>query len=108
MPARTRIIPLLGAIWWIAGCGGQGSTNATYLYYRDVKPIVDAKCVMCHHDGGVAPFALDAYDKVVAQKVGILTAVPARIMPPWPPGQGCTDYYADRSLSDDQIKTITG
>ena len=30
-------------------------------YYRDVKPILDARCGGCHYSGGIAPFALQTY-----------------------------------------------
>src|ERR1700687_5886797 len=37
----------------------------------------------------------------------ISTVVGQRIMPPWPPARGCTDYKEDRSLTDQQISLVT-
>src|SRR5258708_39478760 len=38
--------------------------TATTSYYRDIKPIVDAKCTQCHFEGGIAPFALTSFTHV--------------------------------------------
>src|SRR5438105_2877489 len=46
--AAAALAVVLGAS---AGPGGP-------TYYRDVAPILDAKCTSCHHLGGIAPFAL--------------------------------------------------
>ena len=67
-------------------------------YYRDVKPIIDQKCIKCHTDGGIAPFSLTTFDQVSAVKDAIVAAVSAGIMPPWPPAKGCSEYADVRSL----------
>ncbi len=89
----------------LSACSGT-TAPAEVTYYRDVKSIVDAKCVTCHQEGGIAPFALTAPEDVVFYARAIQAATAAKTMPPWPPGAGCTDYARDRSLTADQIKTI--
>jgi hypothetical protein len=99
-----------------AACGSDGGSppdnpdaaNTPVLtYYKDVKPIVDAKCTMCHVDGGIAPFPLLQYGDFESLEGMIKEAVGTRLMPPWPPSAECNSYYADRSLTDEQIATIT-
>jgi hypothetical protein len=75
-------------------------------YYRDVKPIVDQKCVTCHTEGGIAPFGLTKFADVDVMKGAIESAVAVGYMPPWPPAKDCGEYTDDRSLSDAQIATI--
>jgi hypothetical protein len=87
------------------GCDGN---DAAITYYRDVKPLLDANCVRCHHDGGIAPMPLTTYDEVFDFSGKIQEKVTMRIMPPWLAGQGCRDYLADRSLTDEEIATISG
>jgi hypothetical protein len=82
------------------------SVPANPTYYADVKPIVDAKCTGCHVPGGIAPFPLVTYDDVSTHADMIGPAVKQRLMPPWPPGQGCTEYAGDRSLPQAMIDTI--
>ncbi|KYF99052.1 monooxygenase [Sorangium cellulosum] len=98
----------------IAGCGGDdgagaaagGGVAAAASYYRDVKPIFDARCAGCHSAGGVAPFSLEGPDAAVPWAPLIKRAVVERTMPPWPADGACADYVGDRSLSEQQIQTI--
>jgi len=83
------------------------SDPSAVTYYRDLKPLLESKCVNCHSDGGIAPFALTSLDAVVSHKAEIRVAVMNRVMPPWLAGKGCSDYQYDRSLSDDQINLVT-
>lgn len=93
----------------LAGCSAQSPAHITggdssLTFWKDVKPLMDAKCTMCHYDGGIAPFAMDDYQTVLSHVSEIDTAVSTRVMPPWLAKPGCNSYKADRSLSDDQIK----
>lgn len=75
-------------------------------YRRDVKPIVDARCVPCHQPDGAAPFSLTDHASVRASRTAIATAVTSGTMPPWHAADDCADYVADRSLDDAQIATL--
>jgi hypothetical protein len=92
-----------------AGPGGGDTLTdnpAGLQYYRDVKPIIDAKCNSCHAEGGIGPFALVTYENVSSLAGVIKDQVASKTMPPWPPNASCNDYSGDRSLSDAQIDTI--
>lgn len=97
----------------IAGCGGDetgaaagGGAPAVASYYRDVKPLLDAKCAGCHDGRGIAPFSVEQYDTVLPWVGLIKQAVVERTMPPWPADSACAEYVGDRSLSEEQIQTI--
>lgn len=90
-----------------AGAGGAAPTDLL-TYYVDAKPIIDAKCAGCHTPGGIAPFALETYAEVAAQKNSIASAITAGTMPPWPPAASCDDYVGARSLSPAEIATLNG
>ena len=68
-------------------------------YYEDAKAILDARCVGCHRDDGIAPFALADYAGVSMWRAAIEAVVRNGAMPPWPPDPCCADYLYDRSLS---------
>ena len=90
------------------GTGGPGTPAAgAPTYYRDVKPLVDAKCSNCHVEGGIGPFALTTYEEVRAARGAVEAAVVAKTMPPWPADNDCNDYLGNRSLDDEQIDLIT-
>jgi len=96
----------------VGACGGGNSDGpdapvaSGRTYYQDVKPILDAKCTMCHRTGGIAPFALGSYEDV-ADRVGVVKqAIADGTMPPWPPDADCNEYVGDRSLDATQRQTI--
>jgi hypothetical protein len=68
-----------------AGSAAPGPT-----WYRDVEPIVIAKCQGCHTDGGIAPFPLGGYEEVTALRGTIRDAVATRTMPPLQPDPCCS------------------
>lgn len=82
--------------------GAAPATNLTY--HRDIARILQANCVECHHSGGVAPFALDAYDAVIEHAGMIKKQVERGAMPPWfaaPPAAGAHSPWSnDRSLAE--------
>lgn len=110
----TALFTTLAA--FLAGCAGETSSAGTDgsggapatgpTYYADAKPILDAKCATCHTEGGIAPFALETYDQVAAQKVAIAGAMNAGTMPPWPPSESCSDYLGPRALTADQLAVL--
>jgi peroxiredoxin/mono/diheme cytochrome c family protein len=76
-------------------------THATY--HRDVARILQQNCITCHHDKGIAPFALDDLADVQDRVKAIQRVVEAGTMPPWfaaPAPEGKENPWAnDRSLS---------
>ncbi len=79
-------------------------------YHARVERIIQNNCVECHRKGGVAPFVLDTYDEVVANKAMIKKTVDKGTMPPWfatPPKKGEHSVFAnDRSLSESDKKDL--
>lgn len=103
----------MGIALAVAGCGGDdtgaaasGGPPAVTSYYRDVKPLLDARCAGCHDGRGIAPFSVERYDLVAPWAALIKQAVVERTMPPWPADNACAEYVGDRSLSEAQIQTI--
>ena len=75
-------------------------------YYKDVKPILDARCAGCHVEDGLAPFPLTTYDDAFQHHGLAAYAVETRQMPPWPPNDCCAEYRWKRSLAPEEIATI--
>ncbi len=96
------------AVLVAAGCHSSPSSSGPLTYWRSVKPIADAKCVGCHTANNIAPFTLESFADFKAHTDQVRIAVANRIMPPWPPNQGCSQYLDDRSLTDGEIAAITG
>ncbi|WP_437563234.1 monooxygenase [Sorangium sp. So ce542] len=108
--ARVALLALMSA--GAVGCSNadaehaSSSPGAPPTYYRDVKPVLDAKCGGCHVAGGIGPFALTTADDAVMGKDAIVAAVQSRRMPPWPPSPECAELAHDPSLTDSQIDAL--
>ena len=92
------------------GAETEGTTTEAgepaVVYYRDVKPILDAACVSCHRAGDIAPFALENYGEASMWGELLIPEIEARTMPPWGASSECNTYRHDPSLSDEEIATV--
>ena len=82
-------------------------------FYKDVLPILQENCQVCHRPGGanlggmVAPMAFVTYDETRPWAKAMAKQVSERSMPPWhaaPEQHGKFDN--ERTLSQEQIDTI--
>lgn len=79
---------------------------AQQITYNDVQPIVQVKCVPCHHPGGGAPFSLLNYEDLTKRASFIKEVVETRYMPPWRADNQYVHFANDRSLSNKEINLI--
>jgi hypothetical protein len=77
-------------------------------FSKDVAPIFQRHCQVCHRPGTVAPMSLVSYADARPWARSIKQRVAQREMPPWhiDRTQGIQHYKNDRSLSDADIATI--
>ena len=86
----------------------QGAAGAEVTFSKDVAPIFQAKCQVCHRPGSIGPMSLLTYDDARPWSRSIRTRVAARDMPPWHLDKtvGIQHFINDASLTDQQIDTI--
>jgi peroxiredoxin len=82
------------------------SERGEITFCRDIAPILYANCVVCHRDGEVGPFPLVSYEDVAKRAGQIAEVAEARLMPPWKPAQIHGEFLGQRTLSEQQIKTL--
>ena len=77
-------------------------------YARDVAPILQEKCQICHQPNSVAPMSLLTYEQVRMFAPLIKTKVESRVMPPYHINRtvGIQGFKNDRGLTEQQIETI--
>lgn len=92
------------------GCLFESVTSAdekaTVTYNRDIAPIIYSRCLNCHREGQVAPFALETYEQVAKRADWIASVTEDRIMPPWIPHPGDERFVGDRWLSSGEITLL--
>jgi hypothetical protein len=101
------VICSIGAAALVARAGVT-STSTAPTYYRDVAPILDAKCASCHRLGGIAPFALTSAADARSHAAGIVRMTKAGLMPPWMPGADSAAIVGrdKRRLTASELQTL--
>jgi len=79
---------------------------AKISYANEIAPLIEAKCIACHQEGGIAPFGFESYEKVKQFSGMIREAVRTDRMPPWDPDPHVGKFKDDKSLSGTQITTL--
>lgn len=107
----TRI-PLLLAAVALVGCASDtpatdSAAAAAPTWSDDVAPIVEARCVSCHHDGGASPLVMETYDQVEVLGPAMKAAVERGSMPPWLPDPDCRSYVGERLMPDTEREVVT-
>ncbi len=92
------------------GAGVSGMQDAQpasprgVTYHADIRPVIEARCLGCHVEGGSGPFPLDTYEAVDAFGGLVVDAVMTRRMPPWlADSSNCRKLKHDQRLTDDQL-----
>ena len=82
--------------------------NQPVTFAKDVAPILQQKCQLCHRPGSMAPMALLTFEDARPWARAIRERVVARTMPPWHLDKtvGIQKFLNDRSLTDREIDTI--
>ena len=79
----------------------------TPTWSADVAKIIYNNCSSCHHQGGIGPFTLMSYQDVIDHAGLVEVQTLSKLMPPWMPDPNYVHFKAERSLSDDDINTIS-
>ncbi|MBA2117157.1 redoxin domain-containing protein [Bremerella alba] len=80
--------------------------EATLTFNRDIAPILNANCVVCHREGEVGPFTLTSYLDAAKRARQIARVVDSKLMPPWKAAQVHGEFEGQRTLSDREIETL--
>ena len=77
-------------------------------YTRDVAPIIQQNCQVCHRPGGIGPMDLVTYDDARRYARRVREQVANRLMPPYYYDHdiGIQDLQEDWRLSDEEIATV--
>jgi len=75
-------------------------------FYRDVLPILQNHCQVCHGAGEIAPMPLITYMQTQPFARAIATAASQKTMPPWFADPSVGHFSNDPSLSAQEIATL--
>src|ERR1700756_2444894 len=90
----------------LAGPKDEKSSKTEITYSKDVAPILQQHCVVCHRPNDIAPMSLMTYDEVLPFARMIRENVVQRKMPPWHADPAFSEFNNDARLTDEEIATI--
>lgn len=81
-------------------------------FHRDVLPILQERCQVCHREGGndiagmVAPMAFASYQEVRPWAKAISRVVTSRVMPPWDATDVTLGQFSNERVMTDEERAI--
>lgn len=107
LAGRTPFIAATEAPGCVLDLGEKATPAAPaggITYHNRISRIVQANCLECHREDGVAPFPMETYEQVTAKSGMIRRMLQRGLMPPWfaaEPEEGAhSPWLNDRSLAD--------
>ncbi|HEX6897150.1 MAG TPA: cytochrome c, partial [Bryobacteraceae bacterium] len=104
---RSASLPVAALFAVIVCAYGATDSAAPPTFARDVAPILQKNCQVCHRPGEIGPMPLLTYEQVRPWAKAIKSAVVTRTMPPWHADPHHGSFANNRSLSEADIRTIS-
>jgi hypothetical protein len=82
------------------------STTGAPTFYRDVLPILQQHCQVCHRASGIAPMRFETHEQTRPYAAAIAAAAQNKSMPPWFADPHIGRFSNDPSLSATQIAAL--
>jgi hypothetical protein len=99
------LLPFVGMAAFSAAYGANVPSQITF--HKDVEAILENHCQECHRPGEIAPFSLLTYEQTRPWAKAIRADVLGKKMPPWFADPHYGHFSNDRSLSKEEVATIT-
>ncbi|MEM9623474.1 MAG: redoxin domain-containing protein [Pseudomonadota bacterium] len=80
--------------------------RSSISYSRHIAPLLQDKCVVCHTEGGLGPWAMSNYNMVHGFAPMIREVVRTKRMPPWHADPHVGHWQNDSSLSPAQARML--
>jgi hypothetical protein len=84
----------------------NANSAATVTYTKDIAPIIQKNCMVCHRPGEVAPMSFTNYKEIRPWAKAIREKVVSRVMPPWFADPAHGEFSNDPRLSQKEIDAI--
>lgn len=107
LAGREVAVATTRSVGCLIGRTRASDPEAEITYVNSVAAILQKRCLECHRQGEIGPFAMDDPEEVAGWADMIAEVVAERRMPPWHAAPEHGDFANDRSLDEDEIETLT-
>lgn len=108
LAGRDVRVPAVDALGCLINFASQRTRaqHASISYAEEIAPLLREKCVSCHREGGIGPWAMTDYDMVRGFSLMMREVVRTKRMPPWHADPLHGAYSNDRSLTSEQASLL--
>jgi hypothetical protein len=100
---RTVVVALLTGI----AAAAASNSSSPVTFNKDVLPVLQKNCQVCHRAGEVAPMAFFTYEETRPWAKAIKEAVVTKKMPPWFADPAFNGHFKnERRLTEQEISTL--
>ena len=85
----------------------EEALKGTVTFNKDVLPILQRRCQVCHRPGEIGPMPLTTYQGTRPWARAIKAAVVGKVMPPWFADPRYGHFANDKRLTDEEITAFT-
>jgi peroxiredoxin/mono/diheme cytochrome c family protein len=82
----------------------DGPSGVTYT--KQISRILQQRCVECHREGAIAPFALTSYEDAAGWGETVLEVIQSQRMPPWHASPEHGDFINDARMPDAEKELV--
>jgi hypothetical protein len=75
-------------------------------YTRDIVPILQSRCVTCHSDGNIGPFAMTSHRKIAGWAPMMAESIRAGFMPPWQADPAFGHFSNSLAITTEEKRTL--
>ena len=104
--ARCMVKWAIGLIAILSLSTGGTVAPSGVTFHKDVEPILQNRCQICHHTGDIGPMSFMNYKEARPWAKAIRAAILQRKMPPWFADNRTGHFSNDRSLPQAEIDTL--
>lgn len=102
LSSKPVSVPETEAIGCLIGRDREPAAHPAVTYTKDVAPILNKRCVVCHRPNQIAPFALTSYQEAVGWADMIAEVTEINRMPPWHADPKYGSFLNDARLSGEE------
>lgn len=106
LAGRPVAAPTTRSVGCLIGRTKATQPDAEVTYVNSVAAILQNRCLECHRDGEIAPFAMDDPEEIAGWADMIAEVVREGRMPPWHASPEHGDFSNDRSMPEEEKETI--
>lgn len=102
----VAVLTLVASLFVFEAVAQEPPNPSNVTFTKNVAPIIQKHCQVCHRPGEAAPFSMLTYEQTRPWAAAMKDAVRRRIMPPWFADAHFGKFSNDRSLPQEDIDTI--